>query len=398
MFWKRAARASVVRGIVGSVLAAAFMTASPQAFGPADGPIRFDRETAIWLATLPLGCIDKLQDPPRSRGYVFESTVTLKPNFQKSRAFYGCFDWHSSVNSTWTLVKVLRTYPDLTIARLIREKLNDHLTADAIKGEVEFFTEDGNKSFERPYGWVWALRLQAELSGWDDPDAKKWAANLEPLTKLFLERTTPYLKTLAEPLRVGTHPNTAYALKLLLEHARLTGNKALADLVAERGRKFFAADYGCAPNVEVSGSDFFSPCLVEAAFVGDIMTPQEFAAWLSAFMPASNTKAFQSLLTVNMDMPGTPEELKQADMLGAKAHLVGLGVSRARAFEDVAAVLPPSDPRVDAYRRAATSLAQISIKAMYDASYEGTHWIATYIVDYLMSQQRRSASPSRTRP
>ena len=76
-------------------------------------------------------------------------------------------------------------------------------------------------------------------------------------------------------------------------------------------------------------------------------------------------------------------------MLGAKAHLVGLGVSRARAFEDIAAELPPSDPRVAIYRKAATSLAQLSIKSMYDASYEGTHWIGTYIVDYLVSQSRR---------
>src|SRR5262249_20084175 len=132
------------------------------------------------------------------------------------------------------------------------------------------------------------------------------------------------------------------------------------------------------------------------ALMGDIMAPAEFSTWLTAFMPATSTKAFQSLLSVNMDMPGTPEELKQADMLGAKAHLVGLGVSRARAFEDIAAALPASDPRVAVSRRAATSLAQISIKAMYDASYEGTHWIATYIVDYLMSQ-RRTASPTQTR-
>jgi hypothetical protein len=152
------------------------------------GAIAFDRDTAMWLATLPLGCIDKLHDPPRSRGYVYESTVTLHPDFQKTRAFYGCFDWHSSVNSTWTLVKILRTHPDLPIARLIREKLNEHLSEEAIKGELEFFNEEGNRSFERPYGWVWALRLQAELSAWNDPDAKKWAAHLTPLSNLFLER------------------------------------------------------------------------------------------------------------------------------------------------------------------------------------------------------------------
>jgi hypothetical protein len=357
-----------------------------------NGTIAFDRDTAMWLATLPLGCIDKLHDPPRSRGYVFESTVTLKPNFQKTRAFYGCFDWHSSVNSTWTLVKILRAYPDLPIARLIREKLNEHLSEQAIKGEFEFFNEDGNRSFERPYGWVWALRLQAELKAWDDKDAKKWAANLTLLTNLFLERMMPYLKTLAEPMRVGTHAITAYALKLLHEHARLANYPALAALVAERGRKFFAGDFGCAPNVELSGSDFFSPCLVEAALMGDIMPPAEFAGWLTRFMPATDTPAFASLLTVNMDMPGTPEQLKEADMLGAKAHLVGLGVSRARSFEDIAAALPPTDPRVPIYRQAATSLAEISIKSMYDASYEGTHWIASYIVDYLVSRERRPSS------
>jgi hypothetical protein len=130
------------------------------------------------------------------------------------------------------------------------------------------------------------------------------------------------------------------------------GNPALADLAAERGRKFFAGDFGCAPNVELSDSDFFSPCLVEAAFVGEIVNPTDFAAWLDRFMPAPDSAAFKSLLTVNMEMPGTAEELKSADMLGAKAHLVGLGVSRARALEDVAGALPPSDPRVAIYRQA----------------------------------------------
>lgn len=365
------------------------LTAAPSA---AAEDIAFDRATAMWLVTFPLACVDKLHDPPRGTGYVYKMSAALKPGFQKTRAFYGCFDWHSSVNSTWTMVKILRAFPDLPVARLVREKLNEHLSADALKGEVEFFQAEANKTFERPYGWAWLLRLHAELKSWDDPDAKKWTANLEPLAALMLERTLPYLRTLAEPMRVGTHQNSAYALKLLNEYARLTNDSPLKEAVAERGKKFFAADYGCAPNVEVSGSDFFSPCLVEAALMGDLLPPTEFAAWLDRFLPGTGTPAFQTLLSVNMDMPGTAEDLKKAEMLGAKAHLVGLGVSRARAFEDIAAALPKTDPRVAVYRRAATTLAQISIKAMYDASYEGTHWIATYIVDYLVSQGRRTAS------
>jgi hypothetical protein len=370
--------------------------------GPAAGAdgraIQFDRDTALWLVALPLSCIDKPQDPPKSRGYLYEGTFALKPGFQKNRAFYGCFDWHSAVNSTWTLVKILRTFPDLPVAPLIRQKLNDHLSDEAIRGEVEFFRADGNNSFERPYGWAWLLRLSAELQSWDDPDAKKWAANLEPLARLLLERTMPYLKTLAEPIRVGTHQNTAYALELLDEYARAAHDDGLHAAVAERARKFYADDYGCAPNVELSGADFLSPCLLEAAVMGDVMKPQEFAKWLDGFMPAPSSRAFKSLAVVDMDMPGTPEELKKANMLGAKAHLVGLGVSRARALEEIAAALPPSDPRVAIYRADATTLARISVNAMYDASYEGTHWIATYIVDYLVSGQTRPVMAAAPQP
>jgi hypothetical protein len=358
---------------------------------PQDAPLALDRDTAMWLVTLPLSCVDKLHEPPRSRGYLYEASVTLKPDFFKTRAFYGCTDWHSAVNSTWTLVKVLRMFPDMPTARLIRDKLNEHLAADAIKGEIAFFNEEGNKAFERPYGWAWVLRLYGELRSWQDPDAQKWATNVEPLAKLLLERTVPYLKTLAAPLRIGTHQNTAYALRLLLEYARATDEKPLEQAVLERSRQFFAADFGCAPNVEVSGSDFFSPCLTEAALMAEVLPAAEFSKWLDGFLPRPNAPAFKTVATV-VEMQGTPEELKKLDMEGAKAHLIGLAVGRANALEVIAAGLPPGDSRIAAYRTLATSLARSSIKAMYDAGYAGTHWIATYIVDYLISAHGEPAT------
>jgi hypothetical protein len=48
-----------------------------------------------------------------------------------------------------------------------------------------------------------------------------------------------------------------------------------------------------------------------------------------------------------------------------------------------------TEPSGSSYKRHRRT---VSIKSMYDASYEGTHWIATYIVDYLISQQRRSTA------
>lgn len=223
----------------------------------------------------------------------------------------------------------------------------------------------------------------------DRKTRNKWAANLEPLAKLLLERTVPYLHTLAAPMRIGTHANTAYTLKLLLEYARTAAEKGLENAVIERARKFYAADVGCAPNFEPSGSDFFSPCLSEAALMSEVLPPAEFVRWLDAFLPRPDSPGFKAL-TIVVEMPGSAEELKKSDMEGAKSHLMGLGVSRAKALEDIAAALPPGDPRVAAYRKLAASLARSSIKAMYDADYAGTHWIATYIVDYLVSARPRA--------
>lgn len=349
-----------------------------------DVPLVFDRPTAMWLSTLPLACLDKLHEPPRSRGYLYEASVTLRPDFYKTRSFYGCSDWHSAVISTWTLVRVVKTFPDLPIAMLVREKLNEHLAPDAIKGEVAFFTEDGNKAFERPYGWAWLFRLYGELRSWQDPDAQKWASAVEPLAKLLFERTLPYLKTLAAPIRVGTHQNSANALRLLIEYARATKEEALEKAAIERARQFYLADFGCAPNVEVSGSDFFSPCLTEAALMAEILPRSEFAKWLDGFLPKVDGSAFKAVETV-VQMAESVEELKKSDMEGAKAHLLGLAVSRAKMLEVIAGALPAGDPRIPRYRAMATTLARTSVNGMYEAGYAGTHWIATYILDYLIS-------------
>lgn len=360
------------------------MSRNAHATDTTDTAPQLDRETALWLAALPLSCIDKLHDAPKSRGYLYETTLTLRADFAKTRAFYGCSDWHSAVNSTWMMVKLLRAFPDLRVARLIREKLNEHLSPSAIGGEVAFFTEDQDKSFERPYGYAWLLRLYGELRSWDDPDARKWATTVAPLARLLLERTTAYLQTLAEPMRVGTHANTAFALQLLLEFARSSGDQPLETAVRERATAFYRDDVGCAPNVEVSGSDFFSPCLLEAALMGQVLPQGEFSRWLSAFLPAPTSPGFQAL-TVVVEMKGNNQDLVKSGMIGAKAHLIGLAVSRAKSLEDIAGALAPSDSRVAEYRRIATRQGRSGMAAMYNADYVGTHWIGTYLLDYMVT-------------
>ena len=344
-----------------------------------------DRETAMWLVAQPIACVDRLHEAPRGTGYLYEIKATIRPDFARTRAFYGCSDWHSAVHSTWAMAKILKTFPDLSIAPLIREKLETHLVADAIKGEVAFFSEEGNRSFERPYGWVWLLRLHQELKWWQDPQAQRWASNLDPLVHLFLERLPPYLKGLAAPMRIGTHANTAFSLKLLLDFARANGDKELEASVVDRARAFYAADRGCAPGLEVSGSDFFSPCLLEAVLMSRVLPQPEFLKWLGAFLPAPDASTFGAYTTA-IEVPGTKQELTTHNLMGSKSHLIGLAITRAQALEELAAALPLNDPRALAYRRIADRQIRNGIDAMYAADYVGTHWLASFVLEYLSTQ------------
>ncbi|HSL69662.1 MAG TPA: DUF2891 family protein, partial [Longimicrobiales bacterium] len=184
---------------------------------PVVAPARLDGTNAVWLAAMPLACLDHPHDHPNPPPYLWTASFTPVPDFETTRAFYGCYDWHSAVNSAWTLVKLLKLTPDLPTAPLIRQKLNEHLGASNIAGDLEFFREAGN--FELPYGYAWLLRLQGELHSWDDPDAKRWATNIQPLASYMAERMIAYLRELKEPVRTGVHPNTAMAIDNLLDYA-----------------------------------------------------------------------------------------------------------------------------------------------------------------------------------
>src|ERR671930_2794013 len=108
-------------------------------------------------------------------------------------AFYGCYDWHSSVHGHWLLARLLRLYPDLPEAQEVRRALGANLTEENVRAEVEYFRAPGRQSFERTYGWAWLLKLAEELRGWDDPDARQWSRNLRPLADVIVARYRDFL-------------------------------------------------------------------------------------------------------------------------------------------------------------------------------------------------------------
>jgi hypothetical protein len=344
---------------------------------PAVDPHPFDMATALRLSAMPLSCMDHPQPRPNAAPYLWEATYTPVPDYETTRAFYGCYDWHSAVNSAWTLVRILKMFPDLPTAPAIRQKLNDHFGATNIAGDLQFLRGAG--TFELPYGYAWLLRLQYELRSWNDSDAVRWAANIQPMATYMSERMIAYLKALQQPVRTGVHPNTAMAMDNALGYARAF-DPALEAEIRSSAERLFKRDIRCNTAVEPGPSDFASPCLMEASVMGQLMNRDAFLPWLDAFLPPLYSSEFHPL-TKGLG----PEFVKNPAAIASKSHIVGLAFVRAMSMGELADVLPPTDARVPVLRRLAAIQAATGFPLMGAVGYDGSHYYASWATTYLIT-------------
>src|SRR5467141_4134563 len=151
----------------------------------------FDARAAERFAKLALACVEK--EYPNKISHVLNSDTDVAPPRKLTPAFYGCYDWHSSVHGHWLLVKLIRTFPDASFARSARDALRKSLSAENLKQEATYLRGAGRASFERPYGLAWLFQLCAELREWDDPQAREMSANSRPLEEAAVERLKTWL-------------------------------------------------------------------------------------------------------------------------------------------------------------------------------------------------------------
>jgi hypothetical protein len=224
---------------------ACLIAAAAACAGPPPVPRRpsIPVEQASALAAPALDCIQKPY--PYKPGNVLADDSSLQLPRVQHPAFYGCFDWHSSVHGHWTLVKLLREFPELPGGDLIRQKLGENLTAANLAKETEFFYTEGNKTFERTYGWAWLLKLALELETWDDPLGVELASNIRPLADSLVQNYLEFLAVLPYPVRVGEHTNTAFGLSFAWDYADRAGQAELKELIEARARDFYLEDRGC---------------------------------------------------------------------------------------------------------------------------------------------------------
>jgi hypothetical protein len=278
--------------------------------------------------------------------------------------FYGSFDWHSCVHGYWLLATLLRRVPQLPEAAQIRDLFEKAFTAPKVAGEVAYLGRPEAGGFERPYGWAWLLKLQAELLA---HSGRSWAQALRPLAETIAERFRQYLPKAAYPARAGVHSNSAFALAFAADYASVSGQAPLAALLEAKAREWYLSDRD-APAWEPSGDDFLSPTLMEAECLRRLLPKDEFLTWFAAFLPRAANCEPRTLF----------EPVAVSDRTDGKiVHLDGLNLSRAWCWREIAAVLPAGAPLARwaaeaADRHLAASLPHVG------GDYMGEHWLASF--------------------
>ncbi|MCI3134706.1 DUF2891 domain-containing protein [Phenylobacterium aquaticum] len=325
-------------------------------------PDRLTRETAAAFARIALGHVTRQY--PNKLDHVNAGPGDHGDPIDQHPIFYGSFDWHSCVHGYWLLATLRRLHPDMAEAAAIDALFADAFTPEKVEAERAYLERPTARGFERPYGWGWLLKLQAELIAHRDAP---WADRLAPLAGAFADRFKAFLPKATYPVRTGVHSSTAFAVALAHDYATAAGDVDLEALLRETALSWYGADKGCQA-WEPSGDDFLSPALMEAECMRRLMAPDDFRVWFAAFLPDAARQAPATLFA-----PATVSDRSD----GKIAHLDGLNLSRAWCWRAIAGSLDPQDPvrpvaLAAAERHLAASLPHVA------GDYMGEHWLASF--------------------
>lgn len=327
----------------------------------------FTEETAAQLAALPLRCMDKEFPNKTSHSADSASDARLLPS-ELHPAFYGCFDWHSSVHGHWMLVRLLKTFPHLANREEIIKALDRTFQRSKMDAEAAYFTRYSvGNTFERTYGWAWLLKLDEELATWDNADARRWRSALQPLTAEILRLWKAYLPKQTYPNRTGVHPNTAFAMVFALDWARAVKDTAFERQVIDRSLYFYKDSKATPAYLEPDGSDFFSPSLEIADLMRRILPTKSFVAWLDGFYEERSIARICSLPVVS----------DRSDY--QIVHLDGLSFTRAWCMKGIASQLPAGHRWKKRFTDAAGNFLAQTLPHV-TGGYGGEHWLASFAV------------------
>src|SRR5260221_12610684 len=131
----------------------------------------------------------------------------------------------------------------------IAAALDAHLSPPALDAELRYVR--ASKTFERPYGWAWLLKLQAEaLRG-----KTRWSRALDPLAAELARKTGDFFSQSPYPVRAGSHGNTAFSCLLALDYAKAAADGALEFEILKAARRWLCSDHDAPRRYERSLDD-----------------------------------------------------------------------------------------------------------------------------------------------
>lgn len=324
------------------------------------------------LVVLPLKCVE--QEYPNKLGQVLEDSTSLLSPKMLHPAFFGCFDWHSSVHGHWLMVRLVKEYPALKSSKRIRAKLRRRISATNIAAEVEYFNSQLNSSFERTYGWGWLLHLQQELDSWNDSLGMQLAKNLQPLSSLIQSKYEEFLPKLKYPIRSGEHVNSAFGLSFAYDYAVYRKDTSFQHLIENKAKEFYLKDHNAQLFMEPSGFDFLSPIWMEAELMCKILPETEFIDWFEGFLPAVSRPDFKLAVGEVSDRND-----------GKLVHIDGLNFSRAWCMYEIARKYP----RYIKLKIIADKHLAYSLPSIIDGNYMGEHWLASFATYALLERNKK---------
>ena len=330
-----------------------------------DSEIKLDIRAASNLMKLPLLCVGT--EYPNKLSQTLRGDADLASPRQLHPAFYGCFDWHSSVHGHWSMVRLLKAFPNIDGHARAKSWLQKHITKANISADIEYLKI--HPSWERPYGWAWLLKLMQEIDTWDDPVAEGLGQALKPLAEELSAMYISHLPRLVYPIRVGEHTNTAFGLTFAWDYAVHFEDAALVDAIRDRARTFYLEDKECPLAWEPSGYDFLSPCLEEVDLMRRVLPESEFIVWVKDFLP--------QLLDTDFSID-VGEVSDRTD--GKLVHLDGLNFSRAWVF----GALAKQYPQFSHLEEIADIHINYSLPNLVGDSYEGGHWLGSFAINALL--------------
>lgn len=317
-------------------------------------------DLASRFARIALGHVAR--EYPNSPGHVLGCDEDAKTPRELHPAFFGSFDWHSCVHSWWLLLTLRSGFGRLPEASQIEELANATFTKAKLETELAYFQRTEARGFERPYGWGWLLYLHLEASR---DENSGWAAQLEPLAREIAERVRGYLRVLTYPITVGTHFNTAFALRLADEWAEWFDPQLRAEIHHWTLGQF--ADRSDYRGWEPGGDEFLSPVLTAAVMMQRAMPRREFGPWLD------------QLVVANGWLEQHCHPVTVSDRSDGKiAHLDGLNLSRAWCLWELSSGTSDATPEL---AKPMLKSAQAHFEAAIPhvaGDYMGEHWLASF--------------------